>query len=216
MRLSESAKLFCYYYRVTQRKNPPQYLIGIDEVGRGPLAGPVFVGAVMVPHDFDWESVAGVRDSKKLTPRKREEWHGKLSALREAGRLNFATASSSAQMIDDRGIVPAIFSALAQCLKDLDADPETCEILLDGSLHAPGNFTAQKTIIHGDDTEPVISVASIVAKVERDSLMTKLSEEYPEYGFEKHKGYGTAAHCSAIKRYGLCKLHRKTFCTRLL
>ena len=193
-----------------------KFIIGIDEVGRGPLAGPVYVGAVMVPHDFDWQSVEGVRDSKKITPRKREDWYEKLSALREAGHLNFATASSSSVMIDERGIVPAIFSALAQCLKDLNADPETCEILLDGSLHAPDNYRAQKTIIHGDDIEPIISIASIVAKVERDSLMTNLAAQFPEYGFERHKGYGTAVHCSAIKEHGLCKLHRKTFCSRLV
>ena len=216
LKLSETAKLLCYYYGVAQRKKIPQYLIGIDEVGRGPLAGPVYVGAVIVPHDFDWQSVEGVRDSKKLTPRKRDEWYEKLNGMREAGQLNFTTESSSSEMIDERGIVPAVFSALAQCLKGLNADPETCEILLDGSLHAPAQFARQKTIIHGDDTEPIISIASIVAKVERDSLMTNLAAQFPEYGFERHKGYGTAVHCSAIKEHGLCKLHRKTFCSRLV
>ena len=189
-----------------------KFIIGIDEVGRGPLAGPVFVGAVIVPHDFDWQSVEGVRDSKKLTPRKRDEWYEKLNDMREAGKLNFATASSPSEMIDERGIVPAISSALAQCLKDLSANPETCEILLDGSLHAPKNFTAQKTIIHGDDIEPIISMASIVAKVERDSLMTNLALQFPEYGFEKHKGYGTTFHIQAIRDFGMCELHRESFC----
>ena len=190
--------------------------MGIDEVGRGPLAGPVYVGAVIVPNDFDWQSVSGVRDSKKLTPRARREWYKKLDDMRTARQLNFATASSSSEMIDDRGIVPSISSALAQCLKDLNADPETCEILLDGSLHAPENFTAQETIIHGDDIEPIISMASIVAKVERDSLMTNLAVQFPAYGFESHKGYGTALHIQAIKSLGFCELHRKTFCTRFI
>jgi len=190
--------------------------VGIDEVGRGPLAGPVYVGAVIVPNDFDWQSVSGVRDSKKLTPRARREWYKKLDDMRTARQLNFATASSSSEMIDDRGIVPSISSALAQCLKDLNADPETCEILLDGSLHAPENFTAQETIIHGDDIEPIISMASIVAKVERDSLMTNLAVQFPAYGFESHKGYGTALHIQAIKSLGFCELHRKTFCTRFI
>ena len=190
--------------------------MGIDEVGRGPLSGPVYVGAVIVPNDFDWQSVSGVRDSKKLTPRARREWYKKLDDMRTARQLNFATASSSSEMIDDRGIVPSISSALAQCLKDLNADPETCEILLDGSLHAPENFTAQETIIHGDDIEPIISMASIVAKVERDSLMTNLAVQFPAYGFESHKGYGTALHIQAIKSLGFCELHRKTFCTRFI
>lgn len=201
---------------MAKTQNKHRYLIGIDEVGRGPLAGPVYVGAVMVPHDFDWKSAEGVRDSKKLTPRKREEWYEKLNKMREAEKLNFTTASSTPEMIDERGIVFAISSALAECLKNIDAYPAECEILLDGSLHAPPQFARQKTIIHGDDIEPVISMASIVAKVERDSLMTNLGAQFPEYGFETHKGYGTSAHCSAIKQYGLCVLHRKSFCRKLL
>ncbi|MEK7106571.1 MAG: ribonuclease HII, partial [Patescibacteria group bacterium] len=120
-------------------------VVGIDEAGRGPLAGPVFVGAVIVPRGFNWKSVKGVRDSKKLTRRAREEWYGKLDALRESGHLNFATASSSAKMIDRRGIVFAIQRALEKCLKHLDANPATCEILLDGSLCAPKIFARQKT-----------------------------------------------------------------------
>ena len=158
----------------------------------------------------------GVRDSKKLTPRKREGWYERLDGMRKAGQLNFATASSSAETIDARGIVPSIFSALEECLKLLNANPETCEILLDGSLHAPAQFARQKTIIHGDDIEPVISAASIVAKVERDRLMMQLSPQFPGYSFETHKGYGTSAHCSAIRTHGLCALHRKSFCTRLV
>ncbi|MCR4281126.1 MAG: ribonuclease HII [Candidatus Kaiserbacteria bacterium] len=189
-----------------------KYTIGIDEVGRGPLAGPVFVGAVIVPNHFDWETVAGVRDSKKLIPRKREEWYKKLHELREGGYLNFTTASSSAQMIDERGIVFAISSALAECLKNIDAYPAECEILLDGSLHAPEEFTMQRTIIGGDDIEPVISMASIVAKVERDRLMTGLAVRFPDYGFESHKGYGTALHMQAIRNFGMCELHRRSFC----
>jgi ribonuclease HII len=191
-----------------------KYIIGIDEVGRGPLAGPVFVGAVMVPRGFDWKSVEGVRDSKKLTPRKREEWYEKLCSLREAGGLNFTTAFSPAHMIDKRGVVPSIKAALEKCLILLNADPKKCKILLDGSLYAPEEFLSQKTIIGGDDTEPVISMASVIAKVERDKLMADFAAQFPNYGFELHKGYGTAAHCSLIQKHGLCALHRKTFCTR--
>ena len=192
------------------------FVVGIDEVGRGPLAGPVYVGAVLVPRNFDWRLVRGIRDSKKLTPKKREEWYGKLHGLRKTGKLDFATASSPPEMIDRRGIVPSISRALRKCLLLLNANPKKCEILLDGGLHAPEVFLMQKTIIRGDDTEPIISMASIVAKVERDSLMRRLAGRFPEYGFESHKGYGTAAHQLSIKKHGLCKLHRKTFCTRFV
>ena len=192
------------------------FVVGIDEVGRGPLAGPVYVGAVLVPRNFDWRLVRGVRDSKKLSPSAREEWYWKLHGLRKAGKLDFAAASSPPEMIDRRGIVPSISRALRKCLLLLNVNPKKCEILLDGSLHAPESFMKQKTIIHGDDIKPIISMASIVAKVRRDALMKRLAGRFPKYGFESHKGYGTAAHQLSIKKHGLCKLHRKTFCTRFV
>src|SRR3989338_3594244 len=191
-----------------------KFLVGIDEVGRGPLAGPVAVGAVAVPHDFDWDLVSGVRDSKKLTPRAREEWSKKLQNLRSAKKLDFSVSFSSVRMIDRSGIVFAIRSALAKCLKQLGATPRNCEILLDGSLYAPKKFLAQKTIIHGDDLEPVISMASIVAKVWRDNLMRRMSVQYPKYGLDLHKVYGTLLHRQAIEKHGLSVLHRKSFCKR--
>ena len=191
-----------------------KFLVGIDEVGRGPLAGPVAVGAVAVPHDFDWDLVSGVRDSKKLTPRAREEWSKKLQNLRSAKKLDFSVSFSSVRMIDRSGIVFAIRSALAKCLKQLGATPRNCEILLDGSLYAPKKFLAQKTIIDGDDLEPVISMASIVAKVRRDNLMRRMSVQYPKYGLDLHKGYGTLLHRQAIEKHGLSVLHRKSFCKR--
>lgn len=193
-----------------------EYIVGIDEVGRGPLAGPVFVGAVVVPKTFDWKLVKGVRDSKKLTPRAREEWYEKLNSMRHAGNLNFATASSSAKMIDRRGIVFSIQSALAKCLTLLNLNPAKCEVRLDGGLYAPMQFKLQETIVHGDGIEPVISMASIVAKVRRDFLMKKLALQYPAYGFETHKGYGTASHQQAIRSFGLCELHRRSFCRGII
>ena len=198
---------FWYHGHVSEKR----FLIGIDEVGRGPLAGPVAVGAVAVPYDFDWTAVLGVRDSKKLSPRSREAWNRKIQTLRLEKKLNFSVSFSSAQMIDRRGIVFAIRSALVKCLKQLGATPRNCEILLDGSLYAPKNFHAQKTIIGGDDLEPVISMASIVAKVRRDKLMRNLAIRYPKYGLEFHKGYGTRRHYEALQKFGLCKIHRSTF-----
>lgn len=193
-----------------------KYLIGIDEAGRGPLAGPVAVGAVMVPHNFDLDLLKGVRDSKQLTPSAREEWYGRLAAMKREATLDFSVSFSSASAIDRHGIVPAIRSALAQCLQKLGARPEECEIRLDGSLFAPAHFLMQRTIIRGDQSEPVISLASIAAKVSRDRRMTRTAARYPDYSFEVHKGYGTLLHRTKILEHGLCELHRETFCTKVL
>ena len=199
------------------------YLIGIDEAGRGPLAGPVAVGAVLVPVDFDWKLVEGVRDSKKLSEKKREEIFVRASELEKSHSLRYAVSTSSAAYIDRYGIVPAIKRALAEALSKLTEDGPLhakdgprYEILLDGGLHAPSQFSTQKSIIRGDDTEPIISLASIMAKVTRDRLMKRLSAKYPEYDFHVHKGYGTLAHRSAIQMYGLSEVHRTTFCSRIL
>ena len=193
-----------------------EFLIGIDEAGRGPLAGPVAVGAVSVPIDFDWSQVAGAKDSKQMTPKSREDIYKKMCALRREGKLDFAVAFSSAAAIDTRGIVPAVQSALNNALaKITKVDPRHCRVLLDGGLHAPKEFQDQKTIIRGDQLETVISLASIAAKVLRDRLMIRAAQKYPVYGFDIHKGYGTLAHRLAIKRNGVCELHRTTFCTKL-
>ena len=111
--------------------------------------------------------------------------------------------------------MPAIRRALAEALSRLEADPKECHVLLDGSLSAPAEYVHQKTIIRGDDSEPVISLASIMAKVTRDRLMKRLSPKYPEYDFHTHKGYGTASHISAIGRCGLSDIHRASFCRGL-
>jgi ribonuclease HII len=194
-----------------------RYLIGIDEAGRGPLAGPVSVGAVIVPRGFDWSLVAGAKDSKQMTAKKREEIYTTMCALRREGKLDFAVVFSSALIIDTRGIVPAVQSALDRALGKITKD-RTMEyiVLLDGSLHAPSSYSNQKTIIRGDQSEPVISLASIAAKVMRDHLMVRLAKDHPAYGFDIHKGYGTLAHRRAIKKEGLSSIHRATFCTRLI
>ena len=191
------------------------YLVGIDEAGRGPLAGPVAVGAVLVPQDFDWGLIRGVRDSKQLSPNARERTYREAVLLERKGALRFAVAFASARSIDRIGIVPSIRTALASALRRVGADPLSCRVLLDGSLAAPSRFLRQETIIRGDATEPVISLASIVAKVERDRLMQRYARTYPNWGFEVHMGYGTAAHRMEIARQGLTPLHRASFCTRL-
>ncbi len=189
-----------------------RFLIGIDEAGRGPLAGPVAVGVALVEQSFDWGLIPGVRDSKKMSEKAREAVFARMEELKREGVLRFAVGFSSAQIIDSRGIVPAIQSALARALGTLDVSPDECSVLLDGGLRAPEIFTNQKTIIRGDDSEPVISLASIAAKISRDRIMSRESEKFPEYGFEVHKGYGTKAHRELIGRLGLSPMHRASFC----
>ncbi len=193
-----------------------RFLIGIDEAGRGPLAGPVAVGAVLIPTDFAIEQLSGVRDSKQLSEKKREEWYERLLELEQKTDLRVAVSFSPASLIDKKGIVPAIRSALLLCLEKLEAKPHECRIVLDGSLYAPEAFVHQETIIRGDQTEPLISAASIAAKVLRDRYMIAAAEKYPGYGFEIHKGYGTAMHRNTITTLGPSPLHRTSFCKNIV
>lgn len=186
-------------------------MVGIDEVGRGPLAGPVTLCACAAPVDFDLAHFDGIRDSKKLSAQKREEWFSKISMLRSSGELDFAHASVTAAEIDTVGISKAIEKAIHLCLEALKLDPETTEIFLDGSLRAPRRFEIQQTIIKGDEKIPLISAASIVAKMTRDRYMEEQAQVYPGYGLEHHKGYGTAEHYKAIKKFGISPIHRRTF-----
>ncbi|MCX6790235.1 MAG: ribonuclease HII [Candidatus Kaiserbacteria bacterium] len=187
------------------------HVIGIDEAGRGPLAGPVSVGVVMAPEGFDIaKEFPGVNDSKKLSEKKREEIYEKLVARAALGDIHFTVEFESADTIDSEGIVPAVNRALVRGLNRLAPDPSLVRIQLDGSLHAPKEYE-QETIIHGDSLIPIISLASIAAKVERDHLMVELAKEYPEYGLETHKGYGTKMHYEALQKHGLSAIHRHSF-----
>jgi ribonuclease HII len=192
------------------------HIIGIDEVGRGPLAGPVTLCACAVPSDFDFTIFSGIRDSKKLSEKKRVEWHARISDMKAKKMLDFAHASISADEIDRKGISRAIEEAIRLCLVELHLDPVSVEVRLDGALKASKEYVNQKTIVKGDEKEPVISAASIVAKVVRDGYMTEISATYPAYGFATHKGYGTASHIRAIKDRGVTPIHRRTFLSRLL
>ncbi len=186
-----------------------RYLIGIDEVGRGPIAGPVTLCAAIAEPGFETELI-GIKDSKKLSPQKREEWFMRLEEFVRRGGVRFAVAHVPADVIDTIGIAPAIRKALAQTLTDLAPDVAMVHIMLDGSLKAPKEFS-QETIIKGDEKIPIISLASIAAKVQRDRLMVTAAETYPGYGFEQHKGYGTKAHYMALQKLGLTPLHRRSF-----
>lgn len=205
----------CYLGFVVYNCPMRKMLVGIDEVGRGPLAGPVTVCAVMVPADFKISFFRGITDSKKMTKMSRQEWSDKLSKARREGKIAFCVSSVSARQIDQYGIAPAIRLAIARSLKQLKADQKRDKIFLDGSLKAPKEFLQQKTIIKGDSKNKLISAASVIAKVYRDKYLNRLGNKYPLYGFEIHKGYGTEMHRKAIKKHGMCPEHRWSFCGNL-
>ncbi|HEV7121196.1 MAG TPA: ribonuclease HII [Candidatus Paceibacterota bacterium] len=187
------------------------YIVGVDEAGRGPLAGPVAVGVVKVKEGYDLlEAFPGLNDSKKLSEKKREALFAKLQEEIKAGNVQAIVCLSSEKLIDEKGIAHAVRSALARGVRKLLPDPEEGKVLLDGSLKAPPEYS-QETIIGGDATVPAIMLASVAAKVTRDRLMKKLALEHPLYGFEIHKGYGTKAHLAAIRAHGQCAIHRATF-----
>ncbi len=206
-------------------KLKPKYLIGIDEVGRGPLAGPVAVGAVLIYAEH-YRRVSKlfpvVKDSKKLSAKAREQWFVKIHEAEELGLLVTAVSYIAPNVIDKKGLSWAIRTALSKSLTVVTSrkgsrkgTPSFFRVLLDGGLKAPALYVNQETIIKGDEKELVIALASIVAKVNRDARMVKLGKKFPEYGFEKHKGYGTRAHYTAIKKHGTMQHHRKSFLKEL-
>ena len=177
------------------------YICGIDEVGRGPLAGPVVAGAVILPKDCD---ILYINDSKKLSAAKREELYDVI--MEKAVAVGIGMASS--QRIDEINILQATYEAMREAISKLSVKPD---ILLNDAVTIPMVDIKQVPIIKGDAKSQSIAAASIVAKVTRDHLMEEYDKLYPEYGFAKHKGYGTAAHIKAIKEYGPCPIHRRTF-----
>lgn len=185
--------------------------IGIDEAGRGPLAGPVAVGVVKIPTDFDWSLIPGVGDSKKVSSKKRAAIFRRAEELKKEGTLDYLVKLVSAKKIDKEGIAVVIAGAITTAIQKLNLTPKGTFIKLDGSLKAPKEFS-QETIIKGDQKELVIGLASILAKETRDTYMIKTAKKHPEYSFEIHKGYGTKAHRQAIFENGLSTVHRKSYC----
>lgn len=181
------------------------YIVGIDEAGRGPLAGPITFGFVMCPKHLHSKIFKNIRDSKKLSPARREEW---FNFLKTHPKLAFGTASVGAKMIDQKGLSYANQLCIRRLTKKFGAIPSL--VLLDGGLKAPAELR-QKTIIKGDEKIPVIAAASIIAKVTRDRKMIRLAKKFPEYGFEIHKGYGTKMHLARLAKHGPSAIHRKTF-----
>ncbi len=176
---------------------------GIDEAGRGPLAGPVVAGAVILPKDC---RILYLNDSKKLSPKRREELY---SEIREKA-VSFGTGVVSPEEIDEINILQATYKAMRQAFEKLTPAPE---VLLNDAVTIPGLSPnlVQVPIIKGDAKSVSIAAASIVAKVTRDHMMEEYDKLYPEYGFAGHKGYGTAAHMAAIREYGPCPIHRRSF-----
>ncbi|MES2216229.1 MAG: ribonuclease HII [Patescibacteria group bacterium] len=191
--------------------NKPKYIIGIDEVGRGPIAGPVAVGSCVFLTPQARKLFRGVKESKQLTEEQREMWFARIEEARESGHVDFCVTFQSHRIIDTKGLSFAIRTALATSLESLNIHHESARVLLDGGLKAPAHYRDQKTIIKGDEKETIIALASICAKVLRDRRMNLLAKKYPQYKFEAHKGYGTRGHYRALKKYGILPMHRLSF-----
>lgn len=191
-----------------------EYIIGIDEVGRGALAGPLCVGACLMSRKQApafLRTISGIKDSKRLTPLLREQWFQIIAKAQEEGICEWRTVFVSEKVIDARGLSFALKKAIRSALRKLRVHPAQSLVLLDGGIKAPRAFLFQRTIIRGDETEPLIAAASIMAKVRRDRYLSLLSGHYPDYGFERHKGYGTKRHFEAIRKYGISEVHRRSF-----
>ena len=178
-----------------------QVICGVDEAGRGPLAGPVCAAAVILPEHL---RIPGLTDSKKLTDKKRRE----LFPIIQEQAIAYGIGLASEAEIDEINILQATFLAMGRALEQLRVRPEIA--LIDGNRETDFGLPV-KTVVKGDSLSANIAAASILAKVTRDTIMVDLAKQYPEYGFEIHKGYGTKAHYEALRTYGPCPIHRKTF-----
>ncbi len=201
-RLEELSKYEKEYY-----KKGYKYICGIDEAGRGPLAGPVVAGAVILPKDC---LIEGVNDSKKLSEKKRE----KLYDIIKENAIAWAVGIVDNKVIDEINILNATRQAMKMAIEGLNVKPDY--ILIDAEKRVDTHGIPYLPIIKGDALSISIAAASIMAKVTRDRMMRDYANVYPEYDFSKHKGYGTKAHIEAIQKYGLCDIHRRTFTTHFI
>ena len=180
-----------------------RYIVGVDEVGRGPLAGPVVCAAVIMPLD-DLSIIEGIDDSKKLSEKKRELLAEKIKQT----ALAYTIIETDEKIIDEINILEATKLGMKRAVESLSIEPDV--VLTDGNMTLDVSYP-QQSIVKGDALSYSIGAASIIAKVHRDHLMDEYAKTYPEYAFAKNKGYGTAEHINAIKEYGLCPIHRRTF-----
>ena len=184
---------------------PFELICGVDEAGRGPLAGPVCAAAVILPKGL---VIPGLNDSKKLSDKRRRE----LFPIIQQEAVSFGIAFASQEEIDEINILQATFLAMRRAMEQLNPQPEFA--LIDGNRET-GFGVPCKTVIKGDSLSANIAAASVLAKVTRDNWMMEAAEKYPGYGFEIHKGYGTKAHYAALEKLGPCPIHRRTFLKKL-
>lgn len=182
------------------------YIAGVDEAGRGPLAGPVYAAAVILPDDV---FIEGINDSKKLSEKRREELYDIICEKAVAYNIY----SVDEKRIDEINILNATHEAMNGAVAGLNVKPDY--VIIDGNS-IKGMTLPHETVVKGDAKSVSIAAASILAKVSRDRFICKMAEKYPEYGFDRHKGYGTAAHNEAVLKYGPCPIHRRTFLKKLL
>lgn len=203
--------------------NNKEYLIGVDEAGRGPLAGPVAVGVSCISKEYEKEvfkllKKAGLNDSKQVKENTREALFQILTQLKREQKINWAVTLVSVKVISTKGIVFAVNFGIKKGLEKIKSstfEKET-ELELDGALKVPqGDWKKSSVIIKGDSIKPSIMIASILAKVTRDKHMQKLSKKYPHYNFDIHKGYGTLKHRNLIKKHGLSNEHRVGWCKNI-
>lgn len=195
-----------YAFERQARREGFAAVCGIDEAGRGPLAGPVFAAAVILPEHC---GIEGIDDSKKLSPKKREQLFGEI----ENGAVAYGIGFATEQEIDRVNILQATFLAMKRAFDALAVRPDLA--LVDGN-RMPQLGVETRTIIKGDSLSASIGAASILAKVSRDRLMLQIDGLYPQYGFARHKGYGTALHVKMLKKYGPCPVHRRSFLKKVL
>lgn len=189
------------FYENSAMSNGYDIVCGVDEAGRGPLAGPVCAAAVILPKGH---IIEGVNDSKKLTEKKREMLFDKI--IDEA--LDYSIAIATPEEIDEINILQATFLAMNRAVVGLKTEPDF--VMVDGNREPPISYPVQ-TIVKGDGKSMSIAAASILAKVTRDRYMVEIAEKYPQYQFEKHKGYGTKLHYQMLDEHGPCEIHRQTF-----
>lgn len=190
-----------YTFENAFKNDKIKVICGIDEAGRGPLMGPVVAAACILPEGF---VIEGLNDSKKLTDKKRET----LFDLITENALSYCVAMATVEEIEELNILNATMLAMNRAVKGLSIPADMA--LIDGDK-SRGFDIPTKTVVKGDATVPCIAAASILAKVSRDRMCDEYDKEYPEYGFAKHKGYGTKAHMDAIRQYGPCPVHRRSF-----
>ena len=191
-----------FTYENEAKLNGYKLICGVDEAGRGPLAGPVCAAAVILPENC---VIEGLNDSKKLTESKREKLYDVIIEKAVA----WSVAFGSVEEIEQYNILNATFLAMNRAIDGLEVKPDYA--LIDGNRVPTGIAVPCSTVVKGDSKSCSVAAASVLAKVTRDRLLLQYAKEYPEYGFEKHKGYGTAAHYAAIRQYGVTPIHRESF-----